>query len=115
MMLLSILMLQLQKRMVEEVTFSAAVSNLAVEIEETALAIAAMADRAPAECLDAGVEWLVNATDNWQRFPAAPIGLYFASLWYDEQLYPVVFSAAALTALASARHQAVEPASLSTP
>ena len=27
---------------------------------------------------------------------ASPIGLYFAKLWYSEQLYPIVWSVAAL-------------------
>ena len=28
--------------------------------------------------------------------PASPIGLYFASLWYDEKLYPPLFAIPAL-------------------
>jgi hypothetical protein len=29
--------------------------------------------------------------------PAAPIGLYFSSLWYHERLYPYIFATEALT------------------
>ena len=58
-------------------------------IEETALAVAATGDAQ-------GARWLEARTD----FTPAPIGLYFAKLWYSEALYPWVF---ALGALASAR------------
>jgi len=39
-----------------------------------------------------GVERLAEMTSNGMEFPASPIGLYFASLWYSETLYPVIFS-----------------------
>lgn len=45
-----------------------------------------------------GATWLVNATQNGTQFPAAPIGLYFARLWYHERLYPVVWTLGALEA-----------------
>ncbi len=72
-------------------------------IEETALALDALAslgekgssaerDRALAR----GADWLVEATDQGTSFEAAPIGLYFAKLWYSEELYPLIFTAAAL-------------------
>ena len=35
-------------------------------------------------------------SDGGRTFPAAPIGLYFAKLWYDEALYPLLFTVAAL-------------------
>jgi squalene-hopene/tetraprenyl-beta-curcumene cyclase len=41
----------------------------------------------------------VAATEQGTRFPAAPIGLYFARLWYHERLYPVVWALGALKAL----------------
>ncbi len=31
-----------------------------------------------------------------EKLPASPIGLYFASLWYDEELYPLLFTLLAL-------------------
>ena len=40
--------------------------------------------------------WLLEHTAAGTRFPAAPIGLYFAKLWYDEELYPLAFTVAAL-------------------
>ena len=33
------------------------------------------------------------------RFPAAPIGLYFARLWYHERLYPLIATVSALRVL----------------
>ena len=54
-------------------------------IEETALAVAALGD-------ERGARWLEARTD----FAPSPIGLYFASLWYSEKLYPLIFTVAAL-------------------
>jgi len=78
-------------------------------IEETALAVDALArfldaglggDRASAEALRAalarGTDWLIRRTDEGRRFDAAPIGLYFAALWYFERLYPLLFTVSAL-------------------
>lgn len=75
-------------------------------IEETALAVEALA-RVATESRDArirgragkavasGVAWLLEQTEAGTRFPAAPIGLYFAKLWYDEAIYPLAFTVAA--------------------
>ena len=44
-----------------------------------------------------GVDWLIDRTDAGRAMPhPAPIGFYFAKLWYFERLYPLVFAAAAL-------------------
>ena len=81
--------------------------GLTPTIEETALTVEALA-RVAAESRDAtlrnraadavasGVAWLLGHTAAGTRFPAAPIGLYFAKLWYDEELYPLAFTVAAL-------------------
>jgi len=73
-------------------------------IEETAQAVAALAahagrDRA-ADLVPVrrGLAWLRAATQDGARFPAAPIGLYFARLWYSEALYPLIFTVAAIEA-----------------
>ena len=55
-------------------------------VEETALAVAVLGD-------DRGARWLQTQT----TLPPAPIGLYFAKLWYSEKLYPLIFSVAALS------------------
>jgi len=43
-----------------------------------------------------GADWLAHrvADDSWKQ--PTPIGFYFAKLWYYEELYPVVFTVAAL-------------------
>jgi squalene-hopene/tetraprenyl-beta-curcumene cyclase len=87
-------------------------------IEETALALDALANlmsatdapsappatTMPPERLRAAVaaatSWLIARTRGGRDFPAAPIGLYFAKLWYFERLYPLIFT---VSALASAR------------
>lgn len=90
------------------------VEGACASIEETSLALEALAliarPRAadiPADtraairpALRRGVLWLDRATARGTCFPSAPIGLYFAKLWYDEALYPHVFM---LRALASIR------------
>jgi len=43
-----------------------------------------------------GMRWLTEHTGGARGFPAAPIGLYFARLWYAEALYPIIFMASAL-------------------
>ncbi|MFW6161766.1 MAG: prenyltransferase/squalene oxidase repeat-containing protein [Planctomycetota bacterium] len=86
-------------------------------VEETALAVDALARvvglvarREPGNggCLGlppltelettaaSGVRWLLARTDGGRRFPSAPIGFYFARLWYFERLYPLVFALGAL-------------------
>ena len=67
-------------------------------IEETGLALDALlrAGSVDAQRIDAGLAALRRMTDDGTRFPAAPIGFYFANLWYFERLYPLIFSAAAV-------------------
>jgi hypothetical protein len=57
-------------------------------IEETALAVSALASGENLSKCIAGLDWIENYRSKY-GFKAAPIGLYFASLWYDEKLYPV--------------------------
>ncbi len=66
-------------------------------IEETALAVTALADAlADPDARAAGIRWLADRTAGGRDFPPAPIGLYFASLWYSERLYPLAFTVGAL-------------------
>ena len=72
-------------------------------VEETAVVLQALArlrlggwESIPDKPLAAGVRWLCAATAGGTVFPEAPIGLYFARLWYHEQLYPVVWTLGAL-------------------
>ena len=57
-------------------------------IEETALAVSALSGKNHLPVCFGGLTWL----DNYYKengLVSAPIGLYFASLWYDEGLYPL--------------------------
>ncbi len=70
-------------------------------VEETALAIEALLDAPQGTkqrdaVLARGIDWLVRAVESGQHRNATPIGLYFARLWYYEELYPLIFTAAAL-------------------
>lgn len=69
-------------------------------IEETAVVACALlscGSDARASALRA-VDWLLHATQDGTCFPAAPIGLYFARLWYHERLYPIIWTLQALRA-----------------
>lgn len=71
-------------------------------IEETALAVEALANAPMAgDSVRRGAQWLIHAveTDGWRE--PAPIGLYFARLWYFERLYPLVLAVGALGRLVS--------------
>ncbi|HNY76915.1 MAG: prenyltransferase/squalene oxidase repeat-containing protein [Sedimentisphaerales bacterium] len=81
-------------------------------IEETSLAVDALAGLVGAnddsrvcpyghttnfgEAIARGAQWLIEHTDQGGATPACPIGLYFAQLWYFEELYPIVFALSAL-------------------
>ncbi len=68
-------------------------------IEETALALNALSLSSlpdKGQILEKGFNWLIDKTNNGQHFPPSPIGLYFASLWYSEKIYPITFTVAAV-------------------
>jgi squalene-hopene/tetraprenyl-beta-curcumene cyclase len=76
-------------------------------IEETALALEALLtgwetlpgnhrDEGVSAALARGLTWLVSQVEQGKHREAAPIGLYFAKLWYYEELYPLTFTVAAL-------------------
>jgi squalene-hopene/tetraprenyl-beta-curcumene cyclase len=65
-------------------------------IEETALAVKALLPDGPKDAVERGVEWLKTQVDTEADLKAAPMGLYFAKLWYSERLYPLIFAIDAL-------------------
>ncbi len=74
-------------------------------VEETALATEALSAaiersaelRAELEpAIRRGVSWLIDRLQAGRWTTPAPIGFYFAKLWYFERLYPMVFTVAAL-------------------
>jgi len=75
-------------------------SGVPPTIEETALAVDALVDPAlddeTWESLRRGTVWLLRAWDTEKWREAAPIGFYFANLWYFEEVYPLAFLLAAL-------------------
>jgi hypothetical protein len=68
--------------------------EIAGSIEETALSVCALIASEPARCGKA-MEWLEKEYIMTGCRPK-PIGLYFATLWYHEKLYPVVYYLEAL-------------------
>lgn len=67
-------------------------------VEETALALEALTafGGLKDEARLRGWEWLLRRVEDETFHQTAPIGFYFAKLWYFERLYPLVFSVAAL-------------------
>ncbi len=67
------------------------------QIEETALVLDVLLDLdAPPELLKKGIGWLSEKVLAGGLTESAPIGFYFAKLWYYESLYPVIFTVSAL-------------------
>jgi hypothetical protein len=60
-------------------------------IEETSLAVSALASSEEDAC-QKGIGWLGKQ----KKLNPSPIGLYFALLWYDEKLYPLIYFTEAL-------------------
>jgi squalene-hopene/tetraprenyl-beta-curcumene cyclase len=77
-------------------------------VEETAVAVeallAAPKDAASDQASQRGVSWLVEAIEGGRIMDAAPIGFYFARLWYYERLYPLIFAVSALGHAWRSRH-----------
>lgn len=81
-----------------------------VSVEETALALTALARAMPfvaersvvAHAVTRGTNWLIDQVESGAWKNPAPIGFYFARLWYYERLYPMIFAVGALEAVSSA-------------
>ena len=66
-------------------------------VEETALAVEALLSQDDFSSeLTQGLNWLLNQVESGSIGETAPIGFYFAKLWYFERLYPLIFAASAL-------------------
>lgn len=81
--------------------------------EETGLALRALTASGvePRETACArAAQWLMEHQRADGRWDPAPIGFYFAVLWYHEELYPLCFALGGLGALARAQSTAGEPA-----
>jgi squalene cyclase len=69
--------------------------KLPPSIEETALAMRALSLCGHKSDLGNSINWLIDKLQE-DKVKASPIGLYFASLWYDEEMYPLVYGVGAL-------------------
>ncbi len=66
-------------------------------VEETSLVLGALAGwPGVEEAVRRGTSWLADRIEGRAMPEPAPIGLYFARLWYYERLYPLVFAVDAL-------------------
>jgi squalene-hopene/tetraprenyl-beta-curcumene cyclase len=86
---------------------SHATAKLQSSVEETALAVEALLASLPpnsdsrtpnpaAVAVERGLNWLIERVERGEHRQPAPIGFYFAKLWYYEKLYPLTFTVAAL-------------------
>ena len=73
-------------------------STIHSSVEETALAIEALLGFGDTNsvAVENGLSWLIDRVERNEHQNAAPIGFYFAKLWYYEDLYPVIFTVGAL-------------------
>jgi squalene-hopene/tetraprenyl-beta-curcumene cyclase len=65
-------------------------------VEETALAVEALAGTAEFAAVERGARWLVERVQSGAWREPSPIGFYFAKLWYYERLYPMIWTVGAL-------------------
>ena len=72
-------------------------------VEETALAVGALCGAGRSAAVDRGLAWLCSRVEDGGAREAAPIGFYFAKLWYFEKLYPLIFTVGALRRALEAR------------
>jgi len=75
-------------------------ANVPSSIEETSLALDALASAPRSESArtarDRGCAWLLARIREGGLDKPAPIGLYFAKLWYAERVYPALWTVSAL-------------------
>lgn len=76
-------------------------------LEETAMATWAMANAGEQHAATRGGHWIGHHTSRGEVLPAAPIGLYFDRLWYAETMYPLIFAAGAMNAMAEAESRSL--------
>ena len=81
-------------------------------IEETALAVEILlADPDARTAARRGLTWLVERVEDGSWAEPAPIGFYFARLWYFERLYPLTFTVGALRqGCLRLQHELTDPA-----
>ncbi|MBA4146795.1 MAG: squalene--hopene cyclase [Verrucomicrobia bacterium] len=90
-------------------------TNIPSSTEETALAVESISavlripilsiqtKTATLAAAERGTEYLIRKVESGEWPQPAPIGFYFAKLWYYERLYPLVFTSGALRAVRETR------------
>ncbi len=68
-------------------------------VEETGVALEALASSEHTSATDRGVHWLLEKVESGAWTEPAPVGFYFAKLWYFERLYPQLTTVGALGAV----------------
>jgi squalene-hopene/tetraprenyl-beta-curcumene cyclase len=58
--------------------------------------LAAAEDARWQPAVEGGLQWLVAAVESGAHRQSAPVGFYFARLWYYEKVYPLAFAVSAL-------------------
>jgi squalene-hopene/tetraprenyl-beta-curcumene cyclase len=71
-------------------------SGLRLDLARTAPAALTLDAGAIHEAVMKGAGWLMEQIESGGWTTPAPIGFYFAKLWYYERLYPLIFAAGAL-------------------
>ena len=87
------------------------IPEMTSSIEETALAVEALLPFALegdpiTTAVEQGISWLSEAVLEGRHWQPAPIGFYFAKLWYYERLYPQIFATRTLGCASRAGHNA---------
>jgi len=78
-------------------------------VEETALAVEALLPiPSVRDACQRGICWLLERVADASFRQPAPIGLYFAKLWYFERLYPMIFTVSALGKSLESAHRLVD-------
>ena len=97
----------LLKNQLPDGSFSAQL-GLPASIEETSLALEALADfhlPAAATAADRAAYWLIERLKARTVDTPSPIGFYFAKLWYFEELYPIIFAVSGLNRWVDVRNR----------
>lgn len=76
-------------------------NSMPCSIEETGMALEALAGTASVTCVDRAALWLVEQIEADKWCQPSPVGFYFARLWYYEKLYPQIAAVAGLGAAAA--------------
>ena len=71
------------------------------------MALEALAGTEKTGAVDRGTRWLVERVESSLWTQPAPVGFYFARLWYFEKLYPQIATVAVLGA--AVKHLPADP------